>query len=108
MKTALMWSKKEKEIARGAFKVTLERESLDLLSRLKEMADTAENREDVWKIHDFLTERRTEIDQKYDYRYSMLIPIFGRLIREGWIRLDELEGFNEDKIAEIKIFAGLE
>ena len=103
-----MWSKKEKEIARRAFNVALEREGLDILSRLKEMAKTAESREDIWRIHDFLTERRIEIDQKYDYRYSMLIPIFGRLIRERWIGLDEFEGLDEDKLAEIKKFAGLE
>ena len=43
-----MWSKKEKDIARRAFEMALEREGLELLSRLKEMANTAENREDVW------------------------------------------------------------
>jgi len=80
-----MWSKKEKDIARGAFGIALEREGLDLLSRLKEMMNTARNHEDVWKIHDFLTKSRKDIDQKYDYRYSVLIPVFGRLFREGWI-----------------------
>jgi hypothetical protein len=103
-----MWSKKEKDIARRAFEMALEREGLELLSRLKEMADKARNREDVWQIHDFLTERRTEIDQKYDYRYSVLISVFGRLIREGWIGIDKLQGLDEDKIAKIKMMASLE
>jgi hypothetical protein len=103
-----MWSKKEKDIARRAFEMALEREGLELLRKIKEMARTAENRKDIWQIHDFLTERRTEIDQKYDYRYSVLIPIFGRLVREEWIRLDELEGLDEDKITKIKIMASLE
>jgi len=39
---------------------------------------------------------------------SVLIPIFGRLIREGWIGIDELKGVEEDKIAKIKMMAGLE
>jgi hypothetical protein len=88
--------------------MALEREGLDLLRKIKEMACTAENRKDIWKIHDLITERKTEIDQKYDYRYSVLIPIFGRLVREEWIRLDELEGLDEDKITKIKIMASLE
>lgn len=99
-----MWSKKEKDIARRAFEMALEREGLELLSRLKEMANTAENREDVWQIHDFLTKRRKGIDQKYDFRYSVLINVFGRLIREGWIGIDELQGLDEDKIAKIKMW----
>jgi hypothetical protein len=36
-----MWSKKEKDIARRAFEIALEREGLDFLSKLKEMANTA-------------------------------------------------------------------
>jgi hypothetical protein len=103
-----MWSKKEKEIARRAYRMALEREGLELLNKLKEMANAARSRDDIWKIHDFLTERRNDIDQKSDYRYSVLISVFGRLIREGWIGIDEFEGLDEDKIAEIKIFAGLE
>jgi hypothetical protein len=103
-----MWSEKEKDIARRAFEIALEREGLELLSRLKEMVNKARNREDVWKIHDFLTKRRKDIDQKYDYRYSVLIPVFGRLVREGRIGLDELEGLDEDKISKIKMMASLE
>jgi hypothetical protein len=103
-----MWSKKEKDIARRAFRMALEKEGLGLLSELKEMATIARNRGDIWRIHDFLTVRRKDIDQKYDYRYSVLISVFSRLIREGWIGIDELEGLDKDKIAKIKILAGLE
>lgn len=103
-----MWTKKEKDIARRAYNMALEREGKKLLERLKEMAISAKNREDIWRIHDFLTKRRKDIGQKYDYRYSVLIPVFGRLIREGWIGLDDLDGLAEDKIAKIKFMAGLE
>lgn len=53
-------------------------------------------------IHDFLTEKRNEVDEKYDYRYSVLILVFARLLREGWIELDDLKGLDENKITKIK------
>jgi hypothetical protein len=101
-----MWSKREKDIARRAFKLALEREGQELLSKLKDAANAAKNLEDVWKIHDFLSKRRKDIDQKYDYRYSVMISVFGILVEEGWVGLDELEGLGEDKISKIKMMAG--
>jgi hypothetical protein len=101
-----MWSKKEKEIARRAYELAFERESAALLGRLKEEANAAEAPEDIWRIHDLLTSKIKEIDRKYDYRYSVLIPVFGRLISEGWLAPDDLDGLAEDKIAQIKLIAG--
>ena len=102
-----MWSKTEKEIARQAFGRAYERECKELSNKVKEMANTAKTPEDIWELHEFLTEKRKEIDEKYDYRYSVLILVFGRLLREGWIGLDDLEGLDEDKISKIKNIAGL-
>ena len=42
------------------------------------------------------------MDKKYDYRYSVLPSVFARLIREGWLSFEKLEGLGEDKIQEIK------
>jgi len=100
-----MWSKTEKEVARQAFKRACDRECKELSNKVKEMANTAETPEDIWKLHEFLTEKRKEIDEKYDYRYSVLILVFGRLLKEGWIALDDLEGLDKDKIAKIKYLA---
>jgi hypothetical protein len=55
----------------------------------------------MWHLHDFLSARRHEVDGKYDYRYSMLIFIFARLVKEGWLHLNELEGLDKSKIAKI-------
>lgn len=102
-----MWSKTEKEVARQAFGRAYERECKELSNKVKEMANTAKTPEDIWELHEFLTEKRKEIDEKYDYRYSVLILVFGRLLREGWIGLDDLEGLDEDKITKIKNIADL-
>jgi hypothetical protein len=45
------------------------------------------------------------IDQKYDYRYSVLILVFAQLLKQGWIEFSDLEGLNEDKIDKIKSIA---
>jgi len=67
-----MWSKKEKAAARQAFDKAYERETIKLANEVKEMANTIKTPEDIWDLHDFLTEKRNEVDEKYDYRYSIL------------------------------------
>ena len=103
-----MWSKNEKTVARKAFDKAYKRETRKLTNEVKEMAATIKAPEDIWKLHDFLEEKRNEIDDKYDYRYSQLLFVFGRLLREGWLNEDDLEGLNEDKITKIKKFPLLE
>ena len=101
------WSKKEKAIARRAFKNAYRKECKELAIKVQEMSNTANTPEDIWRLHDFLTEKRREFDDKYDYRYSVLTHILGRLQREGWIEADDLEGLDEDKIVKIKYLAEL-
>lgn len=35
-----------------------------------------------------------ELDQKYDFRYSVLIGVFARLMAEGWLTLEDLAGMD--------------
>ena len=48
---------------------------------------------------------RKEIDRKYDYRYSQLTQVFGRLLYENRLRQEELCGLREDKLKPIRSFA---
>jgi len=96
------WSKAEKQLAKRAFDAALGREYGKLLQETREMAGRMQEGADLWRLHDFLTRRRREIDEKYDYRYSQLIIVFSRLIHEGWLSLEELEGLGEDKLAKIE------
>jgi hypothetical protein len=52
----------------------------------------------------YLTQRRKEIDRKYDYRYSQLTQVFGRLLYEKRLREEELRGLGEDKLKPIRSF----
>jgi hypothetical protein len=98
----ITWSKKEKSIARRAFENAYEKECAEIITEMRKKANAASKPEHIWKLHDFLTEKRDQTDDTYDYRYSMLILVFARLIKEGWMKLDDLEGLREEKIEKIR------
>jgi len=56
----------------------------------------------MWSIQQFLATARRDIDFKYDYRYSQLDLVFGRLLREGRIGERDLQGLSEEKLACIR------
>ena len=56
-------------------------------------------------LEEYLTQRRKEIDRKYDYRYSHLTQVFGRLLYETRVSEEELRGFSEDKLKTIRSLA---
>ncbi|MGH9325830.1 MAG: hypothetical protein ACRD2B_03975 [Terriglobia bacterium] len=106
----LQWSPSEKKAARKAFEAAYERECGAIASRLKEMMQDDADPRYIWRIHEYLSQQRRDTDQKYDYRYSVLIEVFARLLNEGWLKEQELSGLSPDKIEQIKgladFFAG--
>jgi hypothetical protein len=99
------WSKLEKAIARKAFDAALERELQEVIREAKQKAGQIKEPADLWDLEHYLTERRKEIDRKYDYRYSQLDLVFGRLLREKWIDEEDLRGLGEDKLRAIRSYA---
>ena len=43
------------------------------------------------------------IDGKYDDSQSMFVFVFARLIKEGWLTLDELEGLDRAKVSKVSL-----
>ena len=99
------WSKSEKAIARTAFDAALGRELHEVIQRTKQMANAIQQSSDLWDLEYYLTERRKEIDRKYDYRYSQLRHVFGRLLYERRLGEEELSGLQENKLKSIHSFA---
>ena len=95
------WSDAEKKIARAAFDKAYEREINVLLKTVRDRAVAIAQPEELWKLHDFLSVKRHELDGKYDYRYSFLLFVFAQLIKDGWLSLDELEGLEVSKQTKI-------
>ncbi len=77
-----IWSRSEKVIARTAFDAALGRE-----------------------LHEVIQEAKRMASRKYDYRYSQLTHVFGRLLYEMRLCEDELRGLGEDKLKPIRSFA---
>ena len=103
----LKWSESERKQARVAFNACLQAELAEMVNTFKSRAAAATSADEVWAIEEFLTQKRREIDGKYDYRYSQLIIVFGRLVREGRLRGEELQGFSADKQSFILRIASL-
>jgi hypothetical protein len=101
----MTWSRLEKAIARKAFDAALKRELHELMLEAKEIAGQIKQPSDLWDLQEYLTQRRKEIDRKYDYRYSQLTQVFGRLLYETRVSEEELRGFSEDKLKTIRSLA---
>jgi len=99
------WSRSEKAVARAAFDAALGRELHEVIQKAKQMANEIQQSSDLWDLEHYLTERRKEIERKYDYRYSQLTHVFGRLLHEGRVSEEELRGLREDKLKPIRSFA---
>ena len=103
----IKWSASEKKVARGVVDAAFKRECAAILSKLKKLAASATTPQDMWAINDYLDRQRRDIDSKYDYRYSQLIFVFARLLRENWIEEEELHGLSAQKLAYIQCIATL-
>lgn len=99
------WSRSEKAVARAAFDAALGRELHEVIQKAKQMANEIQQSSDLWDLEHYLTERRKEIDRKYDYRYSQLTQVFGRLLYQNRLNEDELHGLREDKLKAIRSVA---
>ena len=101
----LKWSKSEKAIARTVFDAALDRELQEVIQEAQQKANQIKEPADLWDLEHYLTERRKEINRKYDYRYSQLTHVFGRLLYEGRVSEEELRGLCEDKLKSIRSLA---
>ena len=101
----LKWSHAEKQIARKAFELALDREFQSVIQRAKDMASKIEQPADLWELEHYLTQSRKKIDRTFDYRYSVLIDVFGRLIRERRLSDKELQGLGQEKLKSIRSYA---
>jgi hypothetical protein len=98
----LNWSNDEKKIARKAFDNAYQREMDRIKSSLMDKVSQIKTNADIWAIEDFLSEKRRIVDSKYDYRYSQLIIVFGRLLNEGYLTEEDISDLGEEKRELIK------
>jgi hypothetical protein len=102
----LRWSDAEKRIARRVYDKALQQELDEIIHKVKEMARNIKEPSDLWNMEDYLTRRRKDIDSTYDYRYSQLPLLFAQLVRKDQIRLEDLHGLGEEKLAYVRFVTG--
>ena len=78
-----IWSRSEKTIARTAFNAALGRELHEVIQEAKKMASQIQQSSDLWDLEHYLTERRKEIDRKYDYRYATHAGVRETFVRKA-------------------------
>ena len=66
-----------------AFDLALARELKATRREAEAMLRNSSDDRAIWRLHDYLSEKRREIDQKYDNRYSVLMLVFPRLVSDG-------------------------
>src|SRR5450432_3967984 len=87
-----IWSRSEKTIARAVFDGALKRELLEVMQKAKQKANQIKEPAGVWQLEHYLTQRRKDIDRRYDFRSSRLTWVLGRPLSERRIREQELRG----------------
>ena len=100
-----IWSRSEKAIARKAFDAALKRELHEVMQETKQIASHINEPDDLWDLERYLTERRKDIDRKYDARGSRLKDVLGRLLYENRLEEEDLRGLREEKMKSIRAFA---
>ncbi|MBZ5690154.1 MAG: hypothetical protein LAP86_34670 [Acidobacteriia bacterium] len=100
-----IWSRSEKTIARKAFDAALERELHEVMQETKKTASQIKEPSDLWDLERYLTERRKDIDRKYDTRGSRLKDVLGRLLFENRLGEEDLRGLREERMKSIRSFA---
>jgi len=101
------WTATEKKAARRAFEKAFERHCAAIAANARQMLDRATAPTDIWRVEEYLSEHRKAVDRVYDYRYSQLLLVFSRLMRDGWLEETDLAGLQQEKIATIKLGANL-
>ena len=101
------WTQLEKVIARRTFDRAYSKECTHIFNKVKVMLSNMKDPKEIWKIGDYLYKEQIKTSEKYDYRYSVLIMVFGRLMRDGLIEEPDLHGLEQEKIERIKFISSL-
>lgn len=95
----------EEKIAKQALQKAYERETATLIAQVHDRANSVTELEDLWYLHDLLSTKRYEIDGKYVYNFSTLVFDFARLVKEGWLHLEDLQGLPAKMLSKISALA---
>lgn len=99
----IQWSETEITIIKQALQTAYQRETSTLIANVRDRASSIIELDDLWYLHDLLSTKRYEIDGKYDYDPTTVVFDFAKLIKEGWLSLDDLKGLKPETISKISV-----
>lgn len=100
-----VWSAVEWDVVQHAIDTAYAREVAGLIESLQTRVIDLDRPDDVWKLHDYLSAKRHEMDGRYDRREASLLFVFADLVKDGLLEVEELEGLDRDKIIKISALA---
>ena len=95
----------EEKIAKQALQKAYEKEISALMNNIRDRANSLNEIEDLWDLHDLLSTKRYEIDGKYAYNSSSIVFDFARLIKEKWLTIEDLQGLPSQMLSKISALA---
>lgn len=95
------FSEMEEAVAQQALRKAYERETSALINHVRDRANSINELEDLWYLHDLLSTKRYEIDGKYVYNFSTIVFDCAGLIKEKWLHLDDLQGLKPEILSKI-------
>lgn len=103
----LTWSPAEKKIARRAYEAALEAALARTMAEFRAKAAAAATPAEMWAVGSFLSQRRRDIEETFDYRYSQLPWVFAQLIGNGLLDEAQLARLAEEKLDMIRALLSL-
>jgi hypothetical protein len=99
------WSSQERATAKAALKIAYQRETVSIVKFVREKASEVSQIEELWQLNDFLSARRFDLDGKYDDRDEEMLFVLAKLMKEGWLTIDDLSGLEEENLTKVKALA---
>jgi len=96
------WSSQEMAVAKTALSAAYARETASIVQAVRERAGEISQIDDLWRLNDFLSARRFDIDGKYDDREEEILFVLAKLMKEGWLTTIDLDGLDSEKLTKMQ------
>lgn len=105
--TESQWTIQESSLVKAALTTARSREVETLVQVVRQQSSEITSLEDLWQLNDFLSARRFDLDGKYDdsENEEEILFVLAKLIKDGWLRSQDLVGLEASKLSKIAALA---
>jgi hypothetical protein len=95
------WTEQEQAVGITALNLAQTRTIERLIADLHRQVIELTSADQIWQLHDFLSIQRHGIEGRFEFRQESILFVFASLVKEGFLKLDELQGLDSEKLAKI-------